>query len=130
MLKLQLLGSLDLLDAGRDISPVLRRPKSLALLAYLAAARQRGFHRWDTLLALFWPDLDQAHARNALRQTVHSLRHVLGAEAVVGRGEAELSVERSRTWCDASQFEELLDASNAASAVALYRGELLCGFHI
>src|SRR5207249_595698 len=84
MLKLQLLGSPDLLDAGRDISPVLRRPKSLALLAYLAAARPRGFHRRDTLLALFWPDLDQAHARNALRQTVHSLRHELGGHVEIG----------------------------------------------
>src|SRR6266566_929284 len=130
MLKLHLLGSVDLLDAGRDVTPVLRRPKSLALLAYLACARPRGFHRRDALLALFWPDLDQAHARNALRQTVHSLRHVLGAEAVVGRGEEELSVERSRVWCDVPQFEELVDASNAESAVALYRGELLYGFHM
>ncbi len=130
MLKLHLLGSVDLLDADRDVTPVLRRPKSLALLAYLACARPRGFHRRDTLLALFWPDLDQAHARNALRQTVHSLRHVLGGEVVAGRGEEELRVERSRVWCDVPQFEELLDASNAESAVALYRGELLCGFHI
>jgi len=130
MLKLHLLGSVDLLDAGRDVTSVLRRPKSLALLAYLACARPRGFHRRDALLALFWPDLDQAHARNALRQTVHSLRHVLGAELVVGRGEEELSVERSRVWCDVPEFEELLDASNAESAVALYRGELLRGFHM
>jgi len=130
MLKLHLLGSVDLLDAGRDVTPVLRRPKSLALLAYLACARPRGFHRRDALLALFWPDLDQAHARNALRQNVHSLRHVLGAELVVGRGEEELSVERSRVWCDVPEFEELLDASNAEAAVALYRGELLRGFHM
>jgi len=130
MLKLHLFGSVDLLDAGRDVTPVLHRPKSLALLAYLACARPRGFHRRDTLLAVFWPDLDQGHARNALRQTVHSLRHVLGAETVAGRGEEELSVERSRVWCDVPQFEELLDASNAESAIALYRGELLSGFHI
>ena len=90
MLKLQLFGSLDLMDAGRDVAPVLRRPKTLALLAYLASARPRGFHRRDALLALFWPDLDQAHARNALRQTVHTLRHVLGPEVVTGRGEEEL----------------------------------------
>jgi serine/threonine-protein kinase len=130
MLKLHLLGTVDLLDAGRDVTPVLRRPKSLALLAYLACARPPGFHRRDALLALFWPDLDQAHARNALRQTVHSLRHVLSAEAVVGRGEEELGVERTRVWCDVPQFEELLDASKAESAVALYRGELLSGFHV
>jgi len=130
MLKLQLLGSVDLLDAGRDVAPVLRRPKSLALLAYLASARPRGFHRRDALLPLFWPDVDQPHARNALRQAVHSLRHVLGAGAVIGRGEEELSVDRSRLWCDVVQFEEHLNASDAKAAVALYRGELLCGFHM
>ncbi len=130
MLKLQLLGSVDLLDAGRDVAPVLRRPKSLALLAYLASARPRGFHRRDALLPLFWPDVDQPHARNALRQAVHSLRHVLGAEAVIGRGEEELSVDRSRLWCDVVQFEEHLNASDANAAAALYRGELLCGFHM
>src|SRR3989442_10227322 len=130
MLKLQLLGSLDLLDAGRDVSPVLRRPKSLALLAYLAAARPRGFHRRDTLLALFWPDLDQAHARNSLRQAVHSLRQVVGAETIVGRGEEELSVDRSRLWCDVTQFEQHLEAGESKSAVVLYRGALLSGFHI
>jgi serine/threonine-protein kinase len=130
MLKLQLFGSVDLLDAGRDVAPVLRRPKSLALLAYLACARPRGFHRRDALLALFWPDLDQAHARNALRQSVHSLRQALGTEVVIGRGEEELGLDRSRLSSDVAQFEEYLDASDAKSAVVLYRGELLFGFHM
>ena len=130
MLKLQLLGSLDLLDVGRDVAPVLRRPKSVALLTYLATARPRGFHRRDTILPLFWPDLDQPHARNSLRQAIHSLRRVLGAGVVVGRGEEELGVDRSRLWCDVAQFEEHLDAGDPKAAVALYRGELLCGFHM
>lgn len=130
MLQLQLLGSLDLRDAGRDVAPVLRRPKSVALLAYLAAARPRGFHRRDSLLPLFWPDLDQAHARNALRQAVHSLREGVGAGAVIGRGEEELGVDRTRLWCDVAQFEQDLDAGDAKSAIALYRGELLHGFHV
>lgn len=130
MLKLQLLGSVDLVDAGRDVSPLLRRPKSIALLAYLAAARPRGFHRRDTLLTLFWPELDQPHARNSLRQTIHSLRRALGAGTVVGRGEEELSVDRSCLWCDVVQFEEHLDAGDQQAALALYGGELLPGFHM
>ena len=130
MLKLQLLGSLDLVDTGRDVAPVLRRPKSVALLAYLAAARPKGFHRRDSLLPLFWPDLDQAHARNALRQAVHSLREGVGAGAVIGRGEEELGVDRQRLWCDVAQFEQDLDLGNARSAIVLYRGELLHGFHV
>lgn len=130
MLRLQLLGTLDLLDAGRDVAPVLRRPKSLALLAYLAAARPRGFHRRDSLLALFWPELDQSHARNALRQAVHSLREVVGADAVIGRGEEELGVDRQRLWCDVVQFEQDMESGNPRAALALYRGEFLHGFHV
>jgi eukaryotic-like serine/threonine-protein kinase len=130
MLRLQLLGSVTLLDAGRDVEPILRRPKSVAFLAYLACARPRGFQRRDALLPLFWPDLDQSHARNALRQAVHSLRQVLGAEAVIGRGEDELSVDRSRLWCDIVQFDEHVDAGDARSALTLYRGDLLFGFHL
>jgi DNA-binding SARP family transcriptional activator len=130
MLRLQLLGAVDLHDEGRDVEPMLRRPKSVALLAYLACARPRAFHRRDVLLPLFWPDLDQSHARNALRQAVHSLRQVLGAAVLIGRGEDELSVDRSRLWCDVVQFEEDLSAGDAKAAVTLYRGELLCGFHM
>ena len=130
MLKLQVLGSVDLLDAGHDVAPLLRRPKSVALLAYLAAARPRGFHRRDSLLALFWPELDEPHARNALRQTVHALRQVVGADTLIGRGEEELGVERSQLWCDVAQFEQDLDAGDMRSAIVLYRGELLHGFHV
>lgn len=130
MLRLQLLGTLDLLDAGRDVAALLRRPKSIALLSYLATARPRGFHRRDSLLALFWPELDQSHARNALRQAVHSLREVVGADAVIGRGEEELGVDRQHLWCDVVQFEQELDAGNPRAAVPLYRGELLRGFHV
>src|SRR5947199_8658911 len=103
MLKLQLLGSLDLLDVGRDVAPVLRRPKSVALLTYLATARPRGFHRRDTILPLVWPDLGQAHARNSLRPAMPPLRRRLGAGVAVGRGEEELGGNGSRRWCDVAR---------------------------
>src|SRR4051812_8544668 len=81
MIELQTLGGLDLRDAkGRELRAVLRQPKRFALLAYLAVATPRGFHRRDTLLGLFWPELNQKHARNALNQAVHVLRHSLGRE--------------------------------------------------
>ena len=41
-----------------------------------------------------------------------------------------MRVDRSRLWCDVAQFEEHLDAGDPKAAVALYRGELLCGFHM
>ncbi len=55
--------------------------KALALLAFLAVP-QRGVvsqpHTRDTLAALFWPDLDQARARGALRRTLSSLLKAVG----------------------------------------------------
>src|SRR5437773_9688894 len=69
MIEFRLLGTLHLTDAeAREVKSLLTRSRRLALLAYLAAATPRGFHRRDTLLALFWPELDQDHARAALRQ--------------------------------------------------------------
>ena len=64
MIELRLLGRLSLTGAdGRDVRALLGQPRRLALLAYLAAASPPGFHRRDNLLALFWPELDQEHAR-------------------------------------------------------------------
>src|ERR1051325_3958230 len=75
MIEFRLLGALHLTDAeGREVQSLLTRPRRLALLAYLAAATPRGFHRRDSLLALFWPELDQEHGRAALGQALHGGR--------------------------------------------------------
>ena len=51
MIQLRLLGSVGLTGpAGEELPAVLRQPKRLALLAYLAVALPRGYHRRDTLL--------------------------------------------------------------------------------
>ncbi|HWH03164.1 MAG TPA: hypothetical protein VN674_05695, partial [Gemmatimonadales bacterium] len=86
MIELLTLGGIDLKEEGRDLSEALVQPKRFALLAYLAVAQPFGFHRRDRLVALFWPELDQEHARTALRKAVHGLRAVLGEDAIIGRG--------------------------------------------
>jgi DNA-binding SARP family transcriptional activator/TolB-like protein/Flp pilus assembly protein TadD len=131
MIRLRTLGSLDLRDSdGQELRGILSQPKRAALLAYLALAAPRAYHRRDTLLALFWPEYDAEHARNALSQAVHFLRRALGAEIVVSRNGDELGVERAHLWCDVVEFEEALDAGRGAHAVDLYRGDLLEGFHV
>ena len=87
------LGALDLQAAnGTELRSVLAQPRRIALLAYLALATPRGPHRRDRLLALFWPDQDESHARNALSQAVYFLRNALGADAIVSRTTEELSL--------------------------------------
>jgi TolB-like protein/DNA-binding SARP family transcriptional activator len=115
---------------GSELRSVLAQPRRVALLAYLALATPRGQHRRDRLLALFWPDQDQAHARNALSQAVYFLRNALGADAVVSRTADELALDMSTVWCDAIAFDEAVDARRYIDGIELYRGELLAGFHV
>ncbi|MEO7137957.1 MAG: BTAD domain-containing putative transcriptional regulator [Gemmatimonadales bacterium] len=131
MIRLRVLGALDLKSSdGQELRSVLSQPKRAALLAYLALATPRGVHRRDTLLALFWPEQDAEHARNALSQAVHFLRRSLGAEALVAANADGLGLEWNGFWCDAIAFEEALDAGRPGEAVELYRGDLLEGFHV
>lgn len=131
MFRLRMLGQMDLRDPeAREVTAVLVQPKRLALLAYLAMTGATGFQRRDLLLALFWPDVSEPRARNALRQAVHQLRRALGADVVVSRGTDMLAVDESRLWCDARAFEAALARGALDEAMALYGGDLLPGFSI
>jgi serine/threonine-protein kinase len=131
MVKFRLLGTLSLTTTdGREVRRLLSQPRRLALLAYLAAATPRGPHRRDTLLALFWPELDQEHARAALRQSLHVLRSALGADAMLSHGDEEIGLNFDRIWCDAAAFQRAVEAGERRQALELYRGNLLEGFFI
>jgi len=131
MIEFRLLGTLSLTTAdGREVGSLLSQPRRLALLAYLAAATPRGPHRRDTLLALFWPELDQEHARAALRQSLHVLRSALGADTMVSRGDEEIGLDFERIWCDVAVFARAMDGGELGQALDLYRGNLLEGFFI
>ncbi|MDB4870418.1 MAG: transcriptional activator protein [Gemmatimonadales bacterium] len=131
IIRLQTFGALDLqAPDGSELRSVLAQPRRVALLAYLALATPRGPHRRDRLLVLFWPDQDEAHARNALSQAVYFLRNALGADVVVSRTADELALDMGTVWCDAIAFDQAVDARRYIEAVELYRGELLAGFHV
>ena len=131
MIELRTLGSLELTSTdGEAVGSVLAQPRRAALLCYLALASPRGFHRRDTLLALFWPEDDAEQARHALRQSVYFLRQALSRKTIVSRGDDELALAPNRLHCDVWAFNAALDQGRPAEALALYRGELLAGFHI
>ncbi|MFN2602950.1 MAG: BTAD domain-containing putative transcriptional regulator [Gemmatimonadaceae bacterium] len=130
MINLRTLGTLELKGGDpQEMRAVVTQPKRLALLAYLALAVPRGYQRRDSLLALFWPEADGAHARNALRQSIHALRQSLGANVVDSRGD-EVGLDRSNFSCDAEAFENALEAAQPEEALELYRGDLLPGFFV
>jgi len=131
MIRLDMLGALSLRGAdGHELRTVLAQPKRLALLAYLAVESARGFQRRDRLFALFWPDLDQSQARQALRQSLYFLRQSLGANILVNRGAEEIGIAADAFSCDARAFADLLHEGHLADALALYRGDLLAGVYI
>jgi serine/threonine-protein kinase len=131
MIELRTLGALELTSAEHNaVGSVLAQPRRAALLCYLALATPRGFHRRDTLLALFWPEYDAEQARHALRQSVYFLRHTLGPQTIASRGDEELALAPDRVSCDVWEFDAALDQGRPADALPLYGGELLAGFHI
>ncbi|HEX3234691.1 MAG TPA: bacterial transcriptional activator domain-containing protein [Gemmatimonadales bacterium] len=131
MIRLHTLGAIDLRDeSGREVRAVLAQPKRLAMLAYLAAASPRGSHRRDILLGLFWPELDQDHARNALSKAVHFLRRSLGESALVSRSADDLGLDGALVWSDVAAFGAAWDGNRTEEALGLYRGDLLPSFFI
>jgi serine/threonine-protein kinase len=131
MIRFYTLGSLDLQASdGRQLKSVLAQPKRVALLAYLAACGKGDSHRRDTLLGLFWPDLDESRARHALNQSLYVLRRAVGPSVFVSTGDEELALAPEAIWCDAAAFVEDAEAGRAREALETYRGDLLDGFFI
>jgi serine/threonine-protein kinase len=131
VVELRVLGPLELIASDRrPVESLIRRPRRAALLAYLAAAVPRGLHRRDKLLALFWPELDEPHARGALSQALYVLRQALGEDTIATCGNDSVGLAADAVWCDAVAFEARLDDGHPDDALTLYRGELLDGFFI
>jgi DNA-binding SARP family transcriptional activator len=117
-------------DGGEDDEALASQTKRLAVLAYLAVARPRGFRQRDALVAMFWPELDQTRARAALRGALHKLRRSLGPNAIVSRGDEQIRIDETAVWCDVVAMEDAVSAGDAEAALALYGGKFLDGFHV
>lgn len=122
-------GALDIRDpGGLSLDSVLAQPKRAALLVYLFASTPRGFRRRDSLRALFWPELDERRARDALNSAVYFLRKALGDGVIVARGSDELGVQSDLLSCDLVEFDAAIASGNPQQALELSRSELLDGF--
>jgi DNA-binding SARP family transcriptional activator len=126
MLRLMLLGSVDI-SGPPSAARLVAQPKSLMLLAFLTLSQRRGHVSRERLLGLFWPDQTEDKARSSLRSALHSLRDSLGADVIVRRGDADVSVDDSLLACDAHEFDAAVKDDALARALELYRGPLLDG---
>lgn len=115
---------------GDPLADLLAQTKLVAFLVYLVLAEPRAFHRRDRLLGLLWPELDEAHARGALRKALHTVKRAVGEAVLETRGDEEIGIGPGDIWCDATAFDEAIEAGHAGRAVDLYRGELLPSFFV
>jgi len=127
MLKLQCLGTLAVVTA-REVGPSAGQLRRLALLAALAPGAERPTSR-ESLLALLWPEQDDARARQALSQAIYALRRDLGEEELL-LGQRELRLNPAVVACDVWDFRRALAAGDDAEAVESYPGDFLDGVHI
>lgn len=131
MIDLRTLGAAALEDdTGSSAKPIAVQAKRLALVAYVALAGSGRQRRRDSIVALFWPDLDDEHARAALRQALAYLRRTIGASAVRTRGEEEVAIATEAVRCDAVLFDDAIAAGRLEAAMALYRGDFLDGLFV
>lgn len=130
MIELRLLGTVDVTEAGGGSRhDLLRLPKRVAVLAYLASPVPGTWHRRDALVGVFWPEHDQVRARNALRNAIYVLRQHLGDAAILSRGDEEVAVNPAVVRTDLAEVRAALTRGDAVAALAGYGGELLPGLH-
>jgi eukaryotic-like serine/threonine-protein kinase len=131
MFSFRALGTISLAaEDGVEIRSVLAQPKRVALLAYVASPETPEFVARETLMGLFWPDRDAAHARRALRSSLYFLRRSLGSGVLIARGEHEVGIDPAHLWCDVGALEDALESSHFEEAVHLYEGEYLPGLAV
>ena len=112
---------------GSRIEGLTPESKRFGVLVRVALA---GWCRRDELAMMLWPDLDQEHARGALRQVLRYLRQAIGSGAILNRGDEELALAPGAVWCDAVAFERAIVEGRASEAWDLYGGDFLDTVHV
>jgi DNA-binding SARP family transcriptional activator/Tfp pilus assembly protein PilF len=107
---------------GSRIEGLTPESKRFAVLLRIALA---GSCRRDELAVMLWPDLDQEHARGALRQSLRYLRQAIGSGTILNRGDEELALAPGEVCCDAAEFERAIGEGRAWDAWELYGGDFL-----
>ena len=103
-----------------------RTQKTAALLALLALKKTP--QRREELCAVLWPDAAPELARNSLSAALSSLRRDLGEE-FVHADRYTVSLASGAFDSDLRHFDAALREANWKSAVELYGGPFLPGFH-
>ncbi|HEV8453460.1 MAG TPA: BTAD domain-containing putative transcriptional regulator [Gemmatimonadales bacterium] len=128
MLHLKAFGGLSVDIDGIPGTGAAQQRKTLALLALLAAARQRGLSR-DKLIASLWPETDAERGRGLLNQACYTLRRDLHTPDLF-LGSIQLRLNPAVISSDVESFARALEEHDPARAVAFYTAPFLDGFYL
>jgi TolB-like protein len=128
MLRLRTLGGAAVESEAGPIGGTAAQRKSLALLALVALAGERGISR-DKLLAYLWPEIEPERAGHRLAQALHALRRDLQVGDLF-LGSAELRLNAELMGSDVAEFVTARRGGELERAVALYGGPFLDGFFL
>src|SRR3954469_687096 len=128
MLHLRTFGGLSVDRDGTPSTGAAQQRMTLALLALLAAAGDRGLSR-DKLIAALWPETDAEHGRGLLRQACYALRRDLDAPELF-LGSIQLRLNPAVISSDVAAFASALEQNDPAGAVALHTAPFLDGFYL
>lgn len=130
-IRVRVLGPLTVFrDGDSAATSRVTQPRQLALLTYLLLARPRGLQARDTIVAMLWPEHDEARARQALRNSLHGLRRLLGTDVIRSAGDHLVGVHASRFDCDALELEAGLKSGAASLDGDGVQVEPFAGFHV
>ena len=129
-LRLRVFGGLSLEPEGSpaSLSGAAKQPRRLALLGALAVAGPRGIRR-DKVLALFWPEVDEARGRQALSQSIYALRKDTGQQELI-LGNDTLRLNADIVSSDVADFELAVTEGDGERAAELYVGPFLDGVNL
>ena len=128
MFRLRTLGTPSVTAGETTVGGAVAQRKTLALLALLAAAGERGLSR-DKIVALLWPESPADRVGHRLTQLLYSARRELGAEDTF-LGSTELRLNPAIIASDLAGFTSALDRGEPEQAVSLYGGPFLDGFFL
>src|SRR5437764_3367692 len=123
MLRIRVLGELELELAGERIAPPRRGP-ARNLLAWLAL--HPGPRLRSSVAGRLWPNVLDTSARASLRTSLSALRATIGS-APLAAGRTHVGLADGHVWVDAHEFDYLRATGRAEAALALCRAELLTG---
>jgi TolB-like protein len=128
LLRLKCFGSPAVLGPDGPLGGCPAQRQSLALLALVATAGERGLSR-DKIVARLWPEADARRSSHRLSQLLHALRQSLGDD-IVTTASGEIRLNAHRINSDVAEFKATRSVNELEQAIACYSGPFMDGFFL